>query len=318
MIKFVFLNRATMGPDVYLTRPGFEQEWVEYYRTSPEQVATRVEGADIVIANKAPIRASTIAAQPQLKMISVTATAYDVIDVDACRQHDVQVSNVRGYAKNTVPEHTFALILGLRRSLKAYVDDVIDGEWQRSNQFCFFNHPISDLAGSRLGIIGAGSIGQSVGKIGSAFGMEVVYAARKGESRVGGLYTDWDEVIETSDIVSVHAPLTDATRNSISHDEFSRMQQKPLLINTARGGFVDEHAVVDALLAGQISGIGFDVLSSEPPVADNPLLSVQHRPDVLLTPHVGWASRQARQEVWRQTIEHVEAYVNGIHLNTVT
>ena len=251
-------------------------------------------------------------------MISVTATGYDVIDVDACRQYGVQVSNVRGYAKNTVPEHTFALILGLRRSLKAYVDDVIDGEWQRSNQFCFFNHPISDLAGSRLGIIGAGSIGQSVGKIGSAFGMEVVYAARKGESRFGGLYTAWDEVIETSDILSIHAPLTDATRNSISHDEFSRMQQKPLLINTARGGFVDEHAVVDALLAGQISGIGFDVLSSEPPVADNPLLSVQHRPDVLLTPHVGWASRQARQEVWRQTIEHVEAYVNGIHLNTVT
>ncbi len=307
-----------MGPDVDLTRPGFEHEWVEYDRTSPDQVAARVEGADIIITNKAPIRASTIVAQPQLKMISVTATGYDVIDVDACRQHGVQVSNVRGYAKNTVPEHTFALILGLRRSLKAYVDDVIDGEWQRSNQFCFFNHPISDLAGSRLGIIGAGSIGQSVGKIGSAFGMEVVYAARKGESRFGGLYTAWDEVIETSDILSIHAPLTDATRNSISRDEFSRMRQKPLLVNTARGGFVDEQAVVDALLAGQISGIGFDVLSSEPPAADNPLLSVQHRPDVLLTPHVGWASRQARQEVWRQAIEHVEAYVNGIHLNTVT
>lgn len=307
-----------MGPDVDLIRPGFEHEWVEYDRTSPDQVATRLEGADIVITNKAPIRASTIAAHPQLKMISVAATGYDVIDVDACRQHAVQVSNVRGYAKNTVPEHTFALILGLRRSLKAYVDDVIDGEWQRSNQFCFFNHPISDLAGSRLGIIGAGSIGQSVGKIGTAFGMDVVYAARKGENRFGGLYTAWDEVIETSDILSIHAPLTDATRNSISRDEFSRMQQKPLLINTARGGFVDEQALVDALLAGQISGIGFDVLTSEPPTADNPLLSVQHRPDVLLTPHVGWASRQARQEVWRQVVEHVEAYVQGIYLNTVT
>lgn len=318
MTKIVFLDRATMGPDIKLTRPGFPHEWIEFDRTSPEQVACRIDGADIVITNKAPIRKATLSENPQLKMISVTATGYDVIDIDACRAQGVQVSNVRGYAKNTVPEHTFALMLGLRRSIKAYVDDVNKGEWQRSTQFCLFNHPIGDLAGTRLGIIGAGSIGQSVGRIGSAFGMDVVFAARKGQRHHGGLYTAWEEVIETSDVISIHAPLTDDTLNCIGATEFARMKKQPLVINTARGGFVDEQALVDALLQGQIGGIGFDVLTSEPPADDNPLLSVQHRPDVLLTPHIGWASREARQEVWRQAVAHVEGFVNGIHLNTVT
>jgi glycerate dehydrogenase len=217
-----------------------------------------------------------------------------------------------------VPEHTFALILGLRRSIKAYVDDVIAGEWQRSEQFCFFNHPISDLAGSRLGIIGAGSIGQSVASIARAFGMEPVFAARKGATEYGHLYRSWNEVIETSDILTIHAPLTTETRHSISQDEFNRMKNKPLIINTARGGFVDEEALVVALNAGLISGFGFDVLTTEPPENSNPLLTVQHQPNVLLTPHIAWASQQARQEVWRQTTAHIEGFVNGQVLNAVT
>ncbi len=307
-----------MGPNITLNRPSFEHEWLEYEKTAPDEVAARVQGADIVITNKAPIRASLIATLPNLKMISVAATGYDVIDVEACREHSVQVSNVRGYAKNTVPEHTFALILGLRRSIKAYVDDVIAGEWQRSGQFCFFNHPIADLAGSRLGIIGSGSIGQSVATIARAFNMEVVFAARKGEAQYAATHASWEEVIETSDILTIHAPLTPKTRNSISTDEFKRMKKCPLIINTARGGFVDEHALVEALQAGHISGFGFDVVTSEPPTEDNPLLSVQHRPDVLLTPHIAWASNEARQEVWRQCIAHVEGFVKGEALNAVT
>lgn len=317
-MKIVFLDRDTMGPNIELTRPTFEHEWIEYERTAVDEVADRIDGADIVITNKAPIRSSALSEQGNLKMISVAATGYDVVDVESCRSLGIQVSNVRGYATNTVPEHTFALILGLRRSIKAYVDDVIAGEWQRCEQFCFFNHPITDLAGSRLGIIGAGSIGQSVATIARAFGMEPVFAARKGVTDYGDSYRSWDEVIETSDILTIHAPLTSETRNSISHDEFNRMTKRPLIINTARGGFIDEDAVVVALNAGLISGIGFDVLTTEPPEKNNPLLSVQNRPDVLITPHIAWASQQARQEVWRQTIAHIEGFVDGQILNAVT
>jgi glycerate dehydrogenase len=317
-MKIVFLDRDTMGPNIELTRPNFEHDWIEFDRTSADEVAERIKGADIVITNKAPIRSCVLSEHGDLKMISVAATGYDVIDVESCRRLGIQVSNVRGYAKNTVPEHTFALILGLRRSIKAYVDDVIAGEWQRSEQFCFFNHPITDLAGSRLGIIGAGTIGQSVASIARAFGMEPVFAARKGVTEYDDSYKSWDEVIETSDILTIHAPLTSETRNSISHDEFNRMKKRPLIINTARGGFVDEEALVVALNAGLISGFGFDVLTTEPPEKTNPLLSVLHRPDVLLTPHIAWASQQARQEVWRQTIAHIEAFVDGQVLNAVT
>lgn len=317
-MKVVFLDRATMGPDIELTRPAFEHEWVEYEKTSADEVLERARGANIIITNKAPLRAETLAQLPDLKMISVAATGYDVIDLDACRKHNIQVSNVRGYAIHTVPEHTFALILGLRRSIKAYVDDVIAGEWQRSGQFCFFNHPLRDLAGSRLGIIGEGAIGQSVASIGRALGMEPVFAAHKNVSGLGPLYTPWDEVIATSDVLSIHAPLTPSTRHCIDATEFSRMAKKPLIVNTARGGLVDEQALVDALHAGQISGFGFDVLSTEPPNPDNPILTVLDKPNVLVTPHIAWASQQARQEVWRQTVAHVDGFSRGEALNSLT
>jgi glycerate dehydrogenase len=317
-MKIVFLDRDTMGPNIELTRPNFEHEWVEYKRTAADEVSDRIIGADIVITNKTPIRSAVLSEHSDVKMISVAATGFDCIDVESCRKLGIQVSNVRGYATHTVPEHTFALILGLRRSIKAYVDDVIAGEWQRSEQFCFFNHPITDLAGSRLGIIGAGSIGRSVASIAQAFGMEPVFAARKGVTEYSDLYKSWNEVIETSDILTIHAPMTPETRNSISHAEFKRMEKMPLIINTARGGFIDEEAVVVALNDGLISGVGFDVLTTEPPEKSNPLLTVQHRPDVLLTPHIAWASQQARQELWRQTIAHIEGFVSGQALNAVT
>ncbi|MFK7858304.1 MAG: D-2-hydroxyacid dehydrogenase [Granulosicoccus sp.] len=317
-MKVVFLDRATMGPDIELVRPSFEHEWVEYEKTSAEEVLDRAQGADIIITNKAPLRAETLAGLPELKMISIAATGYDVVDVEACRRQGISVSNVRGYAIHTVPEHTFSLILGLRRSIKAYVDDVIDGEWQRSGQFCFFNHPVKDLAGSRLGIIGEGAIGQAVASIGRAFGMEPVFAAHKNVSGLGPLYTPWDEVIATSDVISIHAPLTPSTRHCIDAAEFSRMAKKPLIINTARGGLVDEQALVDALHAGHISGFGFDVLSAEPPSPDNPLLTVLDKPNVLVTPHIAWASEQARMEVWRQTVAHVDGYFRGEALNSLT
>ncbi len=316
-MKIVFLDRDTIGPTVTITRPRFAHEWVEYGKTAPEEVAGRIGDADIVLTNKAPIRAEQIAAAPKLKMISIAATGYDVIDVPACKARGITVSNVRGYATNTVPEHAFALILALRRSIVGYRQDVINGEWEKSGQFCFFTHPIKDLAGSRLGIMGEGALGQSVAQIARAFGMEPVFAAHKGATGLGPLYTPWDEVIETADILTLHAPLMPATKNMISTPEFEAMKRKPLLINTSRGGLVDEAALVDALDRGLIAGAGFDVLTKEPPAPDNPLLKVLDRPNVIVTPHVAWASEEAMQTLWNQVIHHVENFEQGQPSNVI-
>lgn len=316
-MKIVFLDRDTIGPTVSITRPSFDHEWIEHGKTAPEDVAARIADADIVVTNKAPIRADQLAAAPKLKMIAIAATGYDVIDVPGCTERGIVVSNVRGYAENTVPEHAMALILALRRSLVGFRQDVIDGEWQKANQFCFFNHPIKDLAGSRLGIIGEGVLGQGVAARARAFGMEPVFAAHKGATGLGPLYTPWEEVIETSDVITLHAPLMPATKHMISTPEFEAMKKKPIIVNTSRGGLVDEAAMVDALDQGLIAAIGFDVLTSEPPAPDNPLLSVLTRPNVIVTPHVAWASEEAMQTLWDQVISHVDNFQNGSPSNTL-
>jgi glycerate dehydrogenase len=311
MTSIVFLDRATIGPTVAIRRPDFAHRWTEYDRTRPDEVAERLADADIAITNKAPIHAAQLDRSPRLKMISVAATGYDVIDLPACLQRGIVVSNVRGYAVNTVPEHTFALIFALQRNIVGYRQDVIAGEWQKAAQFCFFNHGIRDLNGTRLGIIGSGAIGQAVGRIGRALGMDVVFAAHKGQERFGSLYKSWDEVLETSDVITLHTPLKPETRNLISSAEFARMKRWPILINTSRGGLVDEAALVEALDRGQVRAAGFDVLTGEPPRDDNPLLAVMDRPNIIVTPHVAWASEEAMQVVWDQTILHVERFHAG-------
>lgn len=317
MTRIVFLDRETIGPDVQVNRPQAEHEWVEHDATSEEQVIERAHDADIVITNKVPIRQADLSEMPKLKMIAIAATGYDVIDVTACADSGIVVSNVRGYAINTVPEHAFALIFALQRSLIGYRQDVIDGEWQRSGQFCFFTHPIRDISGARLGILGEGVIGQSVARIGRALGMDVVFAAHKGVTGLGPLYTRWDEVIATSDVITLHAPLMPATRNMISTTEFEMMTKKPIIVNTSRGGLVDEAAMVNALDRRLISGIGFDVLTTEPPQLGNPLLRVLHRPNVIVTPHVAWASVEARQTLWDQVVSHVDNFLKGQPSNVV-
>jgi Lactate dehydrogenase and related dehydrogenases len=310
-VKIVFLDRDTIGPSVTITRPAFGHEWVEYGKTAAEDVAERIAEADVVITNKAPVREQAMASAPNLKMIAVAATGYDVIDLSAAKARGIVVSNVRGYAVNTVPEHTFALIFALRRSIIGFRQDVIDGEWQRANQFCFFNHPIKDLAGSTLGIFGRGTLGQSVGRIGEALGMKVIYAARKDASEIRPGYTAFNEVLETADIITFHMPLTPQTRDLIRLEEFRRMKKHPLVINTARGGLVNEADLVTALDEGLIAGAGFDVMTKEPPASDNPLLKILERPNVIVTPHVAWASDEAMQTLWGQVISHIENFQKG-------
>jgi glycerate dehydrogenase len=316
-VHIVFLDRATFGPSVDLTRPSFRHEWIEHAATPSDAAIERLVRADIAVTNKVPIRGEHLRRLPKLKMIAVAATGYDVVDVAACRARGIVVANVRGYAVNTVPEHTFALILALRRSLVGYRQDAIDGEWQRAGQFCFFTHPIRDLAGSTLGIVGEGAIGQSVARLGQAFGMRTLFAAHKGVSGLGPLYTPWDEVLATSDVITLHCPLTPATRGMIAMPELRQMKKRPLLINTARGGLVVEEDLVAAVEEGLIAGAGFDCLAAEPPPPDHVLTRIMSRPNVIVTPHVGWASQEAMQACWQQVIDNIEAFHAGRPANAV-
>ncbi|WP_029032310.1 D-2-hydroxyacid dehydrogenase [Salinarimonas rosea] len=318
MTRIVFLDRDTIGPSVVLARPAAPHSWEEHGHTAPDCVVERLAGAEIAVVNKVPLTRETLDRLPELRFVTVAATGYDAIDIEACREKSIVVSNVRGYAVNTVPEHTLALILALRRSLVGYRQDVIMGEWQKAGQFCFFKHPIRDLAGSRIGIIGEGSIGQSVAALTRAFGMVPLFSAHKGVSGLGPLYTPFEEVLETADIITLHAPLTPQTRDVLGMPEFRRMRQRPLIINTARGGLVNEADLVTALDEGLIGGIGFDVLTSEPPGSDNPLLAILDRPNVIVTPHVAWASEGAMQTLWSQVVESIDAFLAGSPVRTVT
>jgi glycerate dehydrogenase len=256
------------------------------------------------------LRADLLARLPLLKMIAVAATGYDVVDTQACRDRGIAVANIRNYAVHTVPEHAFALILSLRRSLLAYRADVEGGAWQRSSQFCFFTHPIGDLHGSTLGLIGEGAIGQGMAAIARGFGMKVLFSDHEPPRAEGVEFTPLDEVLERSDVLSLHCPLTAATRHLIGLPQMRRMKRSALLINTSRGGLVDESALIKALDQGLIAGAGFDVLSVEPPTHGHPLLDVR-RPNFILTPHVAWASDGAMQFLADQLVDNIEAWAAG-------
>ncbi len=315
--KITFLDRSTIGPTVTLHQPKLPHDWQQFDRTPLEEVGARLKGATIAITNKAPIRERDLDKLPELKAIVVAATGYDVIDIDACKARGIPVCNVRRYATATVPEHTFSLILALTRSLVGYRSDVIKGEWQKAGQFCFFNHRISDLEGAVLGIMGEGAIGQRVAEIAKAFGMVPLFCAHKGVEGLGPLYTPFDEVLERSNIITLHCPLTPETRNMLAMPEFKKMSGRPLIVNTARGGLVNEADLVQALDEGLISGFGFDTLSSEPPIDDHPFLKVLDRPNVIVTPHVAWASDAAMQVLWDQVIAMVEAVMEDQPFNRV-
>jgi glycerate dehydrogenase len=315
MERIVFLDRQSLKAEV--RRPSFPHTWEEHDQTLESLVASRLAGATVAITNKVPIRRATLEQLPQLKMIAVAATGYDVIDIDACRERGIAVANIRHYAVHTVPEHSFAMIFALRRNLIAYREDVLRGRWQAQDQFCFFDHPIQDLHGSTLGIFGEGELGQATATIARALGMRVLFADHPPPKAAGVEFTDPDTVLAQSDIISLHCPLTPASRNFIGIEQFKKMKRSAILINTARGGLVDEHALKTALESGLIAGAGFDVLTKEPPKDGNPLLELR-MPNFILTPHVAWASDGAMQFLADQLIDNVEASIAGTPQNLVT
>ena len=314
MHHIVFLDRdsllATVRP------PSFAHQWRDHAATQPGEVLERLCGASIAITNKVPLRAADLDRLPDLKMIAVAATGTDNIDLAACRARGIVVSNIRNYSLVSVPEHCISMMLALRRNLRAYCSDVDAGLWQKSRQFCLFNHPIGDLAGSRLGIVGYGALGQKVAQLGRAFGMQVCVSSRSPVADPDVTVLPLAELLHTCDVVSLHLPLSEQTRHMIGARELAMMKPTALLINTARGGLVDEAALAQALRDGVIGGAGFDVLSQEPPRADNPLLGLQ-LPNFILTPHVAWASAGAMQTLADMLIDNVEAFVAGQPRNAV-
>lgn len=315
MHRIVFLDRDALIAD--LRRPAFEHDWREYAETaSAEETLERLRDATIAIVNKVRLREAVLTELPELKLIAVAATGVDIIDLESCRRRGIAVLNVRNYATHAVPEHALMLMLSLSRNLVRYREDVLRGAWQESRQFCLLDHTIRDLHGRTLGIIGYGALGRAVERLAQAFGMRVLLSEHKGAKQIRDGRTSFDETVAASDIITLHCPLTAETRHLISAPELKRMRRDALLINTARGGLVDEAALVEALLNERIGGAGFDVLSEEPPRNGNPLLDLR-LPNFILTPHVAWASREAMQALADQLIDNIEAFARGEPRNLV-
>ncbi|OMG53645.1 glycerate dehydrogenase [Azonexus hydrophilus] len=318
MQRIVYLERESVIADV--RRPAFAHDWTEYPKTAPDELVERLRGATIAIVNKVPLPAAAVDALPDLKMIAVAATGTNIVDLEACRRRGIVVSNIRGYAEHTVPEHVFSLLLALSRNLFAWRETVQAGRWQQSDQFCLFDHPIRDLHGATLGVIGSGSLGNGVIRLAEAFGMRVLRAEHRAAAVVRPGYTAFAEVLAAADAISLHCPLNDETRGLIGEAELQAMKPTAMLINTARGGIVDEAALIRALREGWIAGAGFDVITAEPPPAGHPMVdpALLALPNFLLTPHVAWASRPAMQALADQLIDNIEAFVAGNPRNVVT
>jgi glycerate dehydrogenase len=286
-----------------------------HQQTSTAQVAARVAGFEIVFANKAIIDRATIAANPQLKLIALTATGVDNVDLAAARDAGVAVCNLHDYCTQSVVQHVFAMLLALTHRLHNYDSLVRAGGWEQAGQFSTFPYAIRELCGRVFAIVGHGTLGRAVGRAAAAFGMRIEIANRPGGPRLEGR-VDLDEILPRVDVLSLHCPLTDATRGLIGAARLARMKPDAVLINTARGALVDAAALAAALKAGKLGGAGIDVLECEPPPAGHPLLNTDI-PNLILTPHVAWAAREARQRCLDELAQNVAAFNEGRNRNRV-
>jgi len=316
-MKIAFLDRSTIRSDINIRRPNIEHEWIEYQSTDKQQTVERMQDIDIVITNKVPMTASLISSCPKLKMVAVAATGVDHIDLDACKSANITVNNIRNYALHTVPEHTISMILLLRRQVLQYRQEVINGRWQQENNFCFFDRPIQDINDATLGIIGYGAIGQATAKLAHSLGMQVQYVSRTKKPSDFSSPVDMEILLTTSDIISCHCPLNPETYHLLDKTTFNKMKPGTIVINTARGDIVDEQALADAITHKQIAGAAIDVLPQEPPAINSPLMRLADQTNVILTPHIAWASQQAMQTLADQLIDNIEAYSAGKPKNCV-
>jgi len=311
-LRAAFLDFATLGPDIDTEALDALADVSYYPYTPPDQIRGRLQGMEIVIINKARIGASEICATPTLELIVLAATGSDNVDLAQAKKNGVGVANIRNYCTAAVVQHVFAMVLGLTRKLSEYQATVRAGAWQNSDTFALFDYPIRELTGKNLGIIGHGTLGQGVAALGRCLGMQTLVCARPGTASedVPADRVSFDEVIERSDVLSLHCPLTDLTRGMIGAAELARMKRDALLINTARGALIDSAALVDALRQRLIGGAGIDVLEVEPPRGDEALLSPDI-PNLILTPHIAWSARESRQRALDQVAENVADFLEG-------
>jgi len=314
MSHIVFLDSATLPALVPRPRPS--DRWTERASTREHELIDALADADIAITNKVPLRAETLRQLPRLKYICVAASGYDSVDVDYCREHGVQVSNVPAYAASSVAEHVIACIFMLRRQMRSYNQLAASSAWTASPVFCVHDAPIREIRGATLGLIGLGAIGKEVMRIAMALGMRVLASERKGRTDVRPGYTLFDTVIATSDVISLHCPLSAETQTLIGERELSMMRSTAVLINTARGALIDERALEAALFRQAIAGAALDVLQVEPPHEQHRFVTGQ--PDnLLLTPHVAWASESAVQTLARVVSDNVASFLERRTRNRV-
>lgn len=284
--------------------------------TDAHDVPARIAHAQVAICNKVRLDKAAFAAAPELELVLVTATGTNNVDLDAARARGIVVCNCRDYGTPAVAQHALLLMLALHTSFLRYQQEVRDGAWQRAPMFCLMDHPIRELAGQTLGILGYGTLGRAVARLGEAFGMAVCVGRLPGRpARPESV--PFETLLAQADVVSLHCPLTDATRNLIDAAAIARMKPTAFLVNTARGGLVDETALAAALREHRIGGAAFDVLSEEPPRAGNPLLA-DDIPNLIVTPHNAWASREARQRLIDQSAENLRAWREGTALRVVS
>ena len=285
-----------------------------YPRTAPADTYTRAKDADIVITNKVCFDATLLARLPKLRCIVVTATGYNIIDLQAATERGIVVCNAPAYSTSSVAQHVFALLLHIANRVSDYAHLNRQGHWSASPDFCYYNSRTLELSGKTIGIVGLGNIGSTVAAIAHAMGLRVVAHTSKTTLPDYITSADLPTLLATSDIVTLHCPLTDATRHLINRDTLALMRRGAILINTARGPLIDEAAVADALHSGHLAAFGADVLSTEPPAADNPLLTA---PNSYTTPHIAWATLEARQRLMDITIQNVSAFISGSPINVV-
>jgi glycerate dehydrogenase len=316
--RAVFLDFATLGPDeldmsaLLALLPGLEI----FDSTTAAETAARIRRAEFVLTNKTRLEDATLAQAPGLRFIGLTATGTDNVDLEAARNRNVAVANIRAYCSRAVVEHVFGCLLTLTHNIGRYRRAVREGDWSRAKDFCLLEYPIRELSAMTLGIVGYGELGRAVSAMGKAFGMSILVARRRGVAPSDDGRVDFTELLQRSDVVSLHCPLTEETRNLVGASEFSAMKQDAILINTARGGLVDSQALADALRGGDIAGAAIDVLREEPPARGDPLLEYDGE-NLVLTPHIAWATIEARQNAINELAANVAAFMNGENRNRV-
>lgn len=313
----VFLDRETVDRDdlEFSVLESALPHWRSYDTADPLPVLERLDGAAVALSNKVPLTSGLLSQLPKLKLICIAATGTNNVDLEAAKELGITICNVRGYATPSVVQHVFALLLSLTTNLPGYQGLVKTGGWQRNASFCLLDYPIRELAGKRLGIVGYGELGRAVAKVAESFGMEVRIAQRPGgEKRLGRM--ELNEMLKEVDVLSLHCPLTSETTGLIGSEELNLMKKDALLLNTARGGIVDEAALARALREGRIGGAGVDVLTREPPTQGNYLLDPDI-PNLIVTPHIAWASRESRQRLLRGIGDNIRAYLQGTPQNVV-